>query len=90
MGQFSDNLEFNYAKTMKKEVVALFDGAKSVVIDLKNVERASLSCIQILVAAKRKADKDGVQIAIHASEALEAMLEDLGLSQILESERVFQ
>ena len=59
MSDFPDNLEFNYAGEMRKKLLALFSNeAPSIYVDLENVERASLACVQLLIAAKNKAIKE--------------------------------
>lgn len=82
MAQFSNNLEYNYAEHFKKEIAGLFVPGNPILIDLKNVERASLSCVQILVAAARKAEKDGIKFVIEPSDAMSKILNDLGLENI--------
>lgn len=88
MAQFPDNLDFAYASKMKTEVACLFSGAKSVAIDLTNVERASLACMQVLVAAHDKAKREDIQLVIDASESFTIMLQKLGLDYILNKERI--
>ena len=84
MSTFPENLEFTYAKEMKKDIEKLFHDAKSVAIDLRESNRASLACIQLLIAAKNKAKKDNIPIVIQTSDALSTIITELGLEEILE------
>lgn len=86
MGEFPDNLEYNYAAQMKKKVQAQFSSGSAVFINLKNVERTSLSCVQVLVAASKKASRENLGFVIAASDALAIVFRDLGLEQILLAE----
>lgn len=87
MSQFPSNLEFAYAGRLKKEISSLFSGSKAIVLDFRNVERASLACIQIVVAAHQKAQKEKLQFVIEASEKFTTILKQLGLDFILHDER---
>ncbi len=87
MSKFPSNLEFAYASRLKKDVSSLFTDSKAIVLDFKNVERASLACIQIIVAAHQKAEKEGLQFIIEASDRFGAILTQLGLGFILNDER---
>lgn len=84
MPQFPDNLEHIYAPEMKGVVASFFDGDKPVVLDLQNVRRASLACIQIILAAHSKAKRDGVQLVIESSESFTLILSAVGCGYILE------
>ena len=79
MVQFPDKLEYNYADYFKKEIANLFVENDSICLDLKNIERASLSCIQVLIAAEHKAEKENVKFVIEPSDTLKKILNDLGL-----------
>lgn len=85
MPQFQDNLDYAYASRFKKEISKLFSGNEYITIDLRNTERASAACMQILVAAHKKAQKDGLQLIIDPSNSMKEIIEDLGLSTILSS-----
>lgn len=81
------NLEYINVPEFKKEVLKLFEGGGSVVIDLSDVDRASFASIQILLAAYRKAQKEGLKIVFQLSDTLSANLKDLGLEEICNNER---
>jgi anti-anti-sigma regulatory factor len=83
MNYFPENLEFAYASKFRSSLLDYYSGLKTPVLSLENVERASLSCVQILIALKIKADKEGVQLSIECSESLLEILQDLGLEDIL-------
>lgn len=81
------NLEYINAPEFKKEVLKLFEGGGAVVIDLSDVDRASFASIQILLAAYRKAQMEGLKIVFHLSDTLSANLTDLGFEEIVNNER---
>ncbi len=87
MGKFPDNLDYNYAVQLKKDILTLLSKGGDVFLDLKNVERASLACIQILVAGKQRADAANIEFRLEVSEAFCSIVKDLGLEQILNTER---
>ena len=68
-------------------MLSLFSGGGDVFLNLKNVERASLACVQILVAGKQRAEKENIEFVLDASEAFAEIVKDLGLDQILNTER---
>jgi len=88
MKHFPDNLEYNYATSFKKELREMLDSGESIYLDLENVERASLACIQILFAACKKAEKNKTGLLIKSSQTLHEMLCDLGLESSIQTERV--
>ena len=86
MGKFPDDLNYNYAVQLKKEILSLFSSGGDIFLDLKNVERASLACVQVLTAGKQRADKDNIEFRLDPSDAFKGIAKDLGLDQILGTE----
>lgn len=86
MAKFPDNLDYNYAVQLKKEILALLSKGGDIFLDLKNVERASLACVQILVAGKQRAKTENIEFRVEASEAFDSIIKNLGLEQILTTE----
>ena len=83
MDVFPENLEFAYAGKFRSTLIEYYTGSKSIVLSLENTERASLSCVQLLLALKVKADKEDVQLKVDSSESLSEILKGLGLEDIL-------
>ena len=82
---FPDRLDFSYASQMKKDVEELFAKGGAISFDLRNVERSSLACVQIIVAAYKEAARRDISLEIKSSDALKQMYKDLGLNEILNS-----
>jgi anti-anti-sigma regulatory factor len=87
MESFPSSLEFSYAGKMKSQIERLMAGSQSVLIDLEHVHAASFACLQILLAAKRKAARERVTLVIHVSDSLSRILEQTGLESIVQNER---
>lgn len=87
MQDIPSNLEFTYAPEFKKHITALCDNSGSIALDLQHVERASLACIQIILAAKKAADKDNKTMLIQPSESLMSIIKDMGLETEFKLER---
>lgn len=83
---FGDQLDFTYAAELKKELGKSLKSGKEIKADLGQVERASLACLQVLIAARKKAREDGFDIHFILSEALGRVLEDLGLTEFFGEE----
>lgn len=83
MDVFPENLEFAYAGKFRSALLEYYSGSKSIVLSLENTERASLSCVQLQLALKVKADKEGIQLKVDSSGLLSEILKDLGLEDIL-------
>ena len=81
------NLDYAYAPSLKKGIQKQFKGGSSVFLDLQNVERASLACIQILIAARNKARKEDVAFSVNLSEPLKNILKDMGLTDFFEMQQ---
>lgn len=87
MKTWPDTLDFTYAPEFKKEILAIVSKPDAITLNFENVERASLACIQVLIAAKNKAEKDSLDFKITLSPALEKIMQDLGLHHIFTTER---
>ena len=68
------------AQDFKDNLLAFIDKNDKATYDLGNVETMSLSCIQILLAATRKIERDEKEINFIFSSDLKAIIDDLGLS----------
>ncbi len=83
MDTLPEHLDLIYAQTFLQHVNDHFGRKKNIIIDLSNVERSSLSCIQILVSAQKKANEKNKVLSIIASPELEKTFNLLGLSKHL-------
>ncbi|HCQ71209.1 MAG: hypothetical protein CL570_07740 [Alphaproteobacteria bacterium] len=82
---FSDVLELHDAVVLRDVIARGLEENSSYVLDLSEVQRASLSCFQILVSALREceaADSSALQVSLSAS--LKDAMIDLGLGQYAE------
>jgi anti-anti-sigma regulatory factor len=72
-------LDITKAQELRGHMVDRLNGG-AVLVDASAVDRVSMSCIQVLLAAARSADGAGTSFRIaNASAALRATLADLGL-----------
>ncbi len=77
------NCEFNYAPTLKNELGKELAQGGGIAVDMRSVERMSLACVQILIAAVIKARKTDRTVKIDSSETVHAIFEDLGVCEVL-------
>lgn len=79
-------IDLTYARPLHQQMLETIAESAAVVIDGAAVERASTPCIQVMVAAARRAEKDDVEYRVQqASENLIAAFDALGLRAELET-----
>ncbi len=82
MTMYPENLDVAYAKTLKQELNAMLKAQKAITLPMQNVQRASAASVQVLLAAKQKADNEHIPFALETSDAFNAILEDLGVAHL--------
>lgn len=79
---FPANLEHVYARDFKEKLRESADLADSTItLDLGEVERSGLACIQVLLAFKESFAKQEQNVELIMSESLKSIISDLGLSE---------
>lgn len=86
MNNIPENIDFGYAQQFKREIADLLSDTKSATLDLSHVQRISTTSLQLLVCAYTKAQKEGINLHITASDALRDALLDLDLGFVLDKE----
>lgn len=79
-------LDYEYAADLYTLIQKGFGSSDSFALDLSHVQRASLSCLQVLVAAKRSAKANTFDFTVSLSDSLQQAMKDLGLDSFFTAE----
>ena len=83
MSEFPVHLEFGYANELKGMLVKRLEFGEEIRLDFGDVQRASLACIQVLLAARAQAEKNQIGFVVEASDQFKNILQHLGLQEEL-------
>jgi len=87
LGDLPQNLDYNYAASLKGHLANELAEKKSILIDCGETERLSMGCAQLLLAAQKKAQDNDIEFKIKASSAVQNILQDLGLIDLFNIEK---
>lgn len=85
MSEFPSHLDFQEAVKFHAQMKSVCSDKNDVTLNLSHIEKISLSCIQVLMAAKKEHEKNERELLLEMSDTMRDVISDLGLQDFFQT-----